>query len=1397
MTEHNPQQSTHATEASRQQVAENLKRLQQASLQAIQAGDFGRSSQLLQAMEQLDTWLKGDPKAPLPVDIDEIFPPEISIDDRKATPVSVPPEPHLQAIFEEAKGKVLRKDYPPAIADLETILVRTQSPELRQRAQAEYERAGKAMERLVEELCQRAQSVPKQHPDDWTLQRRAWDEVLQKDPDNRTALDALDIIAQRESLALQRAKLQPLREALNKRESFSEIENAWNRARQLRGDGSQISDPDIQLELERLYLQLNAERDNFVRLGRGGASQERAENYEEALAVYENALSEGKTSIPDDITGEELIVTDALKRTRTAYAADLRKRVGDRLGWAKDSLTHGAPETAIEHLSKVPLADAERPGARPLLERIYTVLGGDVSSEDKRLREELENLLETAQRESAGKKQAEALIAEADKAQDPEGARLKLLEAQRVYSKYPDIEKKIQAAESRCVSHAAQVAQHDLSKARAALQQAWLFGKAEEAAREFTGARVHCENARKRAANFDTSANAWRDLQQDIESLLKKIEETQPRHLRMLNQLQGLDEAIAGRNLRLAETLLRDLERDFPKEHEFSVEPYLGVRRERATLLKDDYGKYLDAQTCFNRNEYDRVVKICGELLSSTTYASDASKLMYRAQVRLWEKVAEDAYTKGDLEKAIQQYREIEACKQKGQLPEIDLEIYNTACARITTIQQEQSEAQNLKARFESVKALRRQQEEVNWDAWWDEISKLRDEMPAWLRKDLETELQDGKKSWVDEKLEAAQRASDSQITRIYNDLKRLQELELLSSDQREWRKIQFTYHTQKSQGLIQGVEVAGWKEAIDHATQARDFAPAEKLREAETHRNTIIHRSILQSAAYEAARLDAGPQSAAEVLRTEIDRFPWLAQDAEIRARLLGYYLDGADWEQARQQASAMRYVEAEKTGADGWEKIVEAVILLHDDKYPQSVAVLLELAQKGIQSDRLAELRENWKNRMLTRLRVAEKQYEDRRGGNSLENLLMRIELLDLIGQLLPTDVDVSGKLLRLSDQLGQLIQPLRDEADQLRLRDSLVTSLEEGEALLNQINAVIRTLKRVEKQDLALLLQKTEEDVRQRVEKWRGASEALRELEEKWSNSVGGGWETKPLSALLDKAQTSASDAEEVKWWELRVSNLKRVFDGKPNDIKGLRQLVGDTGELGKAWKGEHFDVFVKYLQETEEMFTRAKAELSEDKFVIPDRYLTFFDPFTNNSVSGFVALRTCVEKQKRNFAEWSKWYEQFVQKANSLASQWKQVDDWTNAQPPCLSSALNLLEKLPAELIALRQIVEEQPTEILSGQAKTFDERVGPKDSVFADLDKKVAEAQELKERVESKLEATLGPLEALENFFHKGKKNLQHKKNRERAKALIDRLLSVDACHPKAAEYEDELSYWSN
>ncbi len=1270
----------------------------------------------------------------------------------------------LEAQLERGKRSLSDGKFTEAIADFEAVAERAESSNLRADAQRYLKQAERSQYEKINQAIDKARKHGRTQRRDFKGRRVQWEAVLALDSDNQEALEAIKEIEAAEFEQNLKATVDDLRKPLQKRDKrITDVEAARNRASELLA-GGQLRDPDLIAQVQDVYAKLDELRNQILKASEGGTSSERSEEYERAMAVFRKAILDGLTEIVDDVHGTPVDPVEALRRTRMAYFEDLKKRAAQRYGDAKANLAAGAPEAALRWLKE----------AQELLGKVEE--GGE---EQRKL---VKDLLDEATHANSQKQDAEKLVLDAQKHDDPAEARLLLMRAKQLYPAYPDIDRLIQGKESLVLLKIINDVTQDIANAEGALN-----------ARRFPEARQHCNQALSRGLNLEASNDDLRAKRREAEQMLKVIGEREKNLADLLNKMAKIDQALKGGDLRLAQRLFDQFtpeERNSPEGQE---------RLAQLGLASDDDALYSQIERAFQDQNFKFVLDNYSKLEPSPKYGDKVRQLYNRSKARVLQaEIASLKRRDGDREQLQKLVRQMIALR--GLLPKEDEFLLKDAEDELKLIEQQEQAAA---AHEREINAWRRMRQaragdpplplgNEQWLRWYKVGEVLRDKVPQSLHGELDREFEAGVQAWRAEALALAERVKwgtddatrslEENFTRAYAILEPLYQHNLITPSDAQFRMIAQHYHAQEAVKLADSDDPADLDAAVEHRREAFKVAdpPARKERQelAATVKARALRLALLAS-------LNPGPGGALQALQTQLAEHElYLKEDVDVRQALIRYAVEAGDHDTAAKQTVALGYLPNQTALARAWSQLAATARRLSSQE-------TVDVATRAQAVDDLIRIRseaiENGWNTLQT---VSQKNCTDladamletvqgQPGVLSNEEVINQMRLNALVLQLRPDDPRAQGGINALKGRLGDLSTALVRRGRELAAAVlPLTEKVRQGETLLAEQDAVLKAFDLVDqgKVNEAQSLKGAQTQLSRQVQTWRTAGRQLEGLEEEWRRTVGETWDLSTLDALLAKATTTADQAD-VALWELRIASLRQ-------QLEALKNLFP---RLENAWEKESLDEIQVVCAEIERTLNQARTALKERNLAIPAHYVKLYDPFTRSSVDSISAVRSAAEKKIANLREWQQWFGQYTQIGKRAQEAFKSAEETFSSTPPCLTKAkadYNSAETYFNQLLAL---MDDIPEEALCGAVKGMSDRLpvaqllSQFNRVLDQVGKRMAEIDGHKEELDRRIQRIKG-------WANQPNRQLHVEVNRKTLQKLVEDAEAIDSCHKDVVGY---------
>lgn len=1270
----------------------------------------------------------------------------------------------LEEQLTRGKHSLERGEIAEAIADFKVVTERAESADLRASAQRYLKQAERSLQERLNQAIERARKHGRAQRRDFRGRRVQWEAVLALDPENQEALEAIREIETAEFEQSLRSTIDELRKPLQAREKrITVVEGARNKASELLV-GGQLRDPDLIAEVQDVYAKLEELRNQILKASEGGTSSERSQEYERAMAVFRWAILDGLTEIVDDIHGTPVDPVEALKRTRLAYFEDLKKRAAQRYGDAKANLAAGAPEAALRWLNE----------AQELL--------GKVEEGGEELRKQVNELLDQATHANAQKQDAEKLVLDAQKHEDPAEARLLLMRAKQLYPDYPDVDSLIKGKESLVLLKIINDVTQDIANAEGALN-----------ARRFPEARQHCNQALSRGLNLEASNDELRAKRREAEQMLKVIGEREKNLADLLNKMAKIDQALKGGDLRLAQRFFDQLipeERNSPEGQE---------RQAQLGLASDDDTLYSQIARAFKELNFRLVLDNYNKLEQSLKYGERVRLLAYQSQARLWQQEIIGLKRRdGDrqqLEKLVRRMITL-----RGMLPKEDEFLLKEAEDELELIEQQKEAAAAHEREINTWKRMRQPRAgdpppplgNEPWLRWYKVGQVLKGKLPDSLHGELDREFEVGIQAWRAEALALAERAKwgtddatrslEENFTRAYAILEPLYQHNLITPSDAQFRMIAQHYHAQEAIKLADSDDPEDLDAAVEHRREAFKVAdpPARKERQelAATIKARALRLALLAS-------LNPGPSGALQTLQTQLANYElYLKEDVDVRQALIRYAVDAKDHDTAAKQAVALGYLPKQTALARAWSQLVVAVRRLGSQEK-------VDLATRAQAVDDLSRIRsEAIDNRWDALLTVSQKacdgladamleEAQDQSGAFSNEEVINLMRLYALVLQLRSGDSRAQAAIDALKGRLGELSNALVRRSRELGVAVlPLTEKVRQGETLLAEIDAVLKSFDLVDqgKTNDAQLLKGAQAQLGKQVQSWRTAGRQLEDLEKEWHRAVSETWDLSTLDALLAKAATTADQAD-VARWELRIASLR-------THLEALHSLFP---RLENAWNQEKLDEIGVVCAKIEGTLNQARTELKEQNLTIPAHCVKLYDPFTRSSVESVSAARAAAEKKTDNLRDWQQWFGQYTQLGKRAQEAFKSAEETFNSTPPCLTKAETDYQAAETYFNQLLALMDDILEEALCGAAKAISDRLQVSqllsqfNRVLDQVAKRKAEIDRRKPDLEEKIQRIKG-------WANQPNRQLHVEANRRTLQKLVEDAEAIDSCHKDVVGY---------
>lgn len=229
--------------------------------------------ELIMARKAIRSWQRNGYTGPLPYQTELKNWGLLSANHQQENPfIDAREDQALQQAYEDAQAMLKNERYHSACNAFQAILDKIE-PETRlaQRASTGHEIATRKLEQTVAPLIQKAQKHTPNHPYELDKQRDLWQEVLQKDPDNLAALNALQELEIAGDHIRIEEEMVRIQQAMQKAVDQHDLPIANRQLGAIQGLAENNPFADLQTELDQLVAELTQTR-NDLRQKLGAAS---------------------------------------------------------------------------------------------------------------------------------------------------------------------------------------------------------------------------------------------------------------------------------------------------------------------------------------------------------------------------------------------------------------------------------------------------------------------------------------------------------------------------------------------------------------------------------------------------------------------------------------------------------------------------------------------------------------------------------------------------------------------------------------------------------------------------------------------------------------------------------------------------------------------------------------------------------------------------------------------------------------------------------------------------------------------------------------------------------------------------------------------------------------------
>lgn len=1165
--------------------------------------------------------------------------------EEKEEEVAADPDDGLQEVYDDALALLANGRYHAARQALLTLQEKSIG-RLQTAVALSYEEAQNKLVEQVRTRREKAESHAEKQPNDFKGQRRLWDQVLEVDPDDEGARQALRQIDEREQaqkVAMEIEQLGQEADGALTALRLMEMNRTLGRAESLQQNNTL---PHLQSALDDLVQQISRQREQ-LRSQLGSASTLAVSgNQREAYRQAKEYVDKGVVAIFDQagILGEVGEVDSYLfyQEARKRFIASLRDLAQQRLNLV-DTQKEQNPAQAFKTLQD----------ARQLLRD--DILNKEDRDELQPTLKLVEQAIQEVEERLQRFEKARVKVLEADAPGQPADAKYRLYrEAQELYPDYPNIATYIESAQDALAAIAAGQLQDEIIAALRRKEQD-----------DFEGALMLLQAARRHALQQGFQPKPGSSLSQALQEVTRREEEIAAGERDYLNMMATLTEvdrllaqheqektggALAAARARLEQ--LTELELRHPQTQE---------RRSRLIELQGVGESWEQGQTAYHLGEWENAIQLLTRVAASDAQEkNEAVRLMNRAKAVKLTLDARQAEVERRWGEALTRYRAAgslfgnfnsdeytERFQQEAQNALAQLKSLETNDADVQIalkqaqgwLTQGEATADKRVTPLEKVEPIPEfMQAVVTLQAVRDRQSTLKDE--------VETTLSQARKAWQKAYRQGMQAASQSDDFSILQQAvalgKQLNDYSLLytNEDKQLWRSVQEKYLDVE---LIQLRRNPATKPAHieENRRQRLDIAitPTDDLK-------AQYQEAMEQRVRYQIGEeRQKGVAAAVAYLKKETSR-PELYDNLGLFEELMHLLWETSEWVEAQMRAGGLAYrkLEQAKVISDLWQGFTTAAQLLTDghlELFRAEMSRLYQLAQQGSDFQLLWE-RQNVK---LVDWRVdwLKDQARQKSQSGSEEDVVAAAQLYAEAYRLRKNDNWIETGLRLIGQQLAPILAIRCQEAVNLTVRQSLEQSLSQVNRLylfLSDIQSVADPLKLNQEMKEALKEALDHLDNKRRpwaqlqaqLEAWEKEKTAVLTDPTPFRGGAEGGWLLQPLTQKLNDARRLVHNNDR---------EIGQLLTAKQQELQRLsmhaEELNTEVGSLHQALAEEKFSDVLTAVSHLERLWPPAQAE----GFSGLEQIGRYADAFTQKEYRRLDEHKKRAQEQQNNLEQWANW------------------------------------------------------------------------------------------------------------------------------------------------------------
>lgn len=1189
-----------------------------------------------------------------------------------------------------------------------------------------------------------ARAARREQPDNFGAQRAAWNQVQALVPDHREAAQALLRLDAQE---LSRGAYDELQKIQRSKRDISKeigkIEETLRQVKDLQYDPD-LQSPERQKEIEELLGELEGFRDTILRMSEGGASMERAGEYEKAIKKYTEAIRAGLTQIRDDITGEFIDPAERLRETTAKRDKDYVNRCAARYVDAERSMVEGAPEVAAGKLEE----------AQKLLEVVQT--GGD------EWRDKVNKLLEEARIQVQNKQRASEKVDKGNSETDPLQALSHYESAYDLYPSYPRLQERIRQKQDLLIADVLRNMLVRKSRIEILLDDR----KYDDASNEAGQMMAEGGNL-----GFVLGNEEVKNQRQVAEALLTRIGEEKKHEQRFQERLESIQKVLEIPDVRLAKSFFE------------SIPPQDKTRREVTELrvqiaqLGDDDQQWQDAQQAFGQGDFVGTIRLCEQVQKSPTFRQEAAALQRRAQLRVWDGEARQNRERSRWSEARAIYDKIRGLR--GQVPSEDGDFLDRADEAYDSLKKQLDDVDRYEKKLEELEGFRYRSD---WKRWREALQSLERSAGDLLRGDLAVERQTGIQSWLSDVTDKVERIlsesqDESRWTRAFEEMHPLYMEGGIPDNDTRYQQVAYNAHSYEAKRMEGSDNPQYLDMQVDHLRKLLNVAPPPAIQESKRLVEAIRTRALRLAEITAAQR---GGVEACRVLNAALQENDHeLSQDVTIRGRMVRYALQDGDFDTARSVSQTIGFIDGRSDLARSWGQLVNAVEFFQSDDrkmWEKGAAGIQDArllnSQDLIFQDSLSELASRMADKVLRQITLREQSVQE-------SDILERVQLYAIVLKIRPGEPRAKASIESLAARIQDIGRNLNKSVLELNERRNLspegeLVKLTELESQMSTLAGAFELLRDTDA-TMTTNLRSNLARVRERMDELRTYLSLIEELKTEYARAMSETWETTTLQAVYqagEKAARQIRSVREFMEWQNKVSVL----------TDALEQLNDQVREVESKWTEDRFADVLTSCEQLESSLRQWQGTMKEQRLQIPEGLIQLHNPTTDSRLTNLNAVKNAARSKQQNLEEWDRWLRRFTELQRECKRLNEEINRQTSGALPCLSTTTGTIQTYIRQLTATIDHLQTRPHEARSKQAALFLERT-ERTELEEGLRSLIREQTDHLERVNGSIELLKKPIADLKRFIY-GNINMQHASNQRTFRKLAEQIYTVDDCHPE-------------